>query len=143
MHDFLSSAVGGWLCVSVLGGAFAEPPPAVRLPDGSVIQVELARTPKERTKGLSGRQSLPDDHGMLFVFVRNAFHSFTMNGMQFDLDLIFLDSEGHILTLIPSVPHDGSDTQRFGARGKYVLEVPAGTSERHNLAVGDQLMLPQ
>ncbi|HUK50559.1 MAG TPA: DUF192 domain-containing protein, partial [Terriglobales bacterium] len=35
---------------------------------GIVLTVDMATTPAEQQQGLSGRPSLPADHGMLFVF---------------------------------------------------------------------------
>lgn len=34
--------------------------------------LEIAKTNEERAKGLMFRKSMPNDHGMLFIFMTNA-----------------------------------------------------------------------
>ena len=70
-----------------LGCAGAGTIPA---PDGpavtvgnAVFEVEIADTPQLRTKGLSGRDTLPDMSGMLFVFESGRTSNFWMKGMRF------------------------------------------------------------
>ena len=47
----------------------AQKLPAIRLNAGiHNIQAEVAQTPDERATGLMFRKSMPEDHGMLFVF---------------------------------------------------------------------------
>ena len=48
--------------------------------------VEVKDSPLERSQGLSGRQSLPTDTGILFIFDKPEVQNFWMKEMQFPLD---------------------------------------------------------
>ena len=54
------------------------------------IQVEIASTPVQQALGLSGRETLCQNCGMVFTYSRPGFHRFTMKGMNFPLDMIFI-----------------------------------------------------
>jgi len=119
-------------------------------PDGRIvaavgtttISIELARTASARAAGLSGRASLAEDEGLLFIFPEPGRYGFWMKEMNFDLDLIWFDDTATVIGLTEGVSKD-SYPQIFypPAKIKYVLEVPTGWSGRHNLAPGDQLGL--
>ena len=47
------------------------------------IEIEIADTPAERSQGLSGRRSLAENEGMLFVFDSSLIASFWMKDMRF------------------------------------------------------------
>ena len=51
------------------------------------IKVELAITPEARAQGLSGRPSLSENEGVLFVFDKPDKYSFWMKNMNFPLDI--------------------------------------------------------
>jgi len=72
--------------------------------DGLVIEAELARTPEERARGLSGRESLAGDAGMLFVFQAEGQHAFWMRGMRFSLDFIWISSARRVVDMTENVP---------------------------------------
>ena len=51
------------------------------------IAVEIMDTPELRFQGLSGRESLPEDTGMLFVFDKYVQTSFVMRDMKFSIEI--------------------------------------------------------
>src|SRR3989338_5042145 len=55
------------------------------------IKAELADTPEKRALGLSGRETLGNDEGMLFVFDEPNTRQFWMKNMNFALDIIWID----------------------------------------------------
>src|SRR4051812_21812815 len=55
------------------------------------ISLILAKSEKEKVKGLSGRKSIKDNEGMLFVFDKKDKYPFWMKGMQFPIDIIYID----------------------------------------------------
>ena len=107
---------------------------------GQNIKVELASTPVEKTKGLSGRSELQEGEGMLFVFSAPGRYPFWMKDMNFPIDIIWLSEDMEVVyikkdarpELYPEIY--GSDID-----SKYVLEVVAGFSEKYNLKVGDRV----
>ena len=57
--------------------------------NGGVFSVDIADTSEERAQGLSGREALLSDEGMLFIFGESSTHSFWMKEMKFPIDIIF------------------------------------------------------
>jgi len=102
------------------------------------VHVDLAQTPAEHEQGLSGRKSLSESEGLLFVFDKPGQHSFWMKDMNFPIDIIWLSRELKIVY----IKHDASplfypQTYAPDKDAFYVLEVVAGFSEKNNLKIGD------
>jgi hypothetical protein len=109
------------------------------------LTVELARTPSEKVRGLSGRPGLTPGHGMLFVFDRPQPISIWMKDMRFSLDIVWI-REGrivHIEKQAPPLPPTGPE-RIYTATADLVLEVPAGFTSEQQIRVGDttQAILP-
>lgn len=112
---------------------------------GVEFMVELAETPAERSRGLSGHAPLKENEGMLFVFERAEKQRFWMKGMLFSIDIIWIE-DGAITGIEKNapVPEEGEILPRtYSSPGpvEYVLEVPAGTADRYGLTVGDEIVL--
>src|SRR3990167_3839192 len=54
------------------------------------IYIEIADTSEKRAQGLSNRDSLPEDHGMLFIFDTYQKSAFWMKDMRFPIDIIWI-----------------------------------------------------
>ncbi len=109
-----------------------------------VIDAEVARTPEERGQGLSGRSSLPDEGGMLFVFQQEGQPGFWMREMRFPLDFIWISQDGLVMDLTEDVPPPDAGVPdeplpRYqpDAPVLYVLEVNAGIIRQSGVQVGD------
>jgi uncharacterized protein len=113
--------------------------------DGGTIWAELAATSEERARGLGGRDSMPQDEGMLFYFGSTVVPTFWMRGMLFPLDLVWIDQEKRIAQITADVPPQGDtpdeELPRYAPDTPvmYVLELNAGIAERLGLEPGDQL----
>lgn len=106
----------------------------------TAVAVELAKTPAERARGLSGRPFLPEGEGMLFIFdYPDRFH-FWMPDMHFAIDIIWIGPDWRIVDISPNVSPQ-SYPNRFtpGAPTQYVLEVSAGSAMRFGWKVGDEV----
>ena len=103
-----------------------------------IINIELADTQEKRSRGLSGRVTLPESNGMLFLFGKSGFYSFWMKDMQFPLDIIWIDKNYRIADITKNIPPD-SFPQAFQPREpvQYVLEVNAGFAEKNNITIAD------
>ena len=115
-----------------------------RIKIGSVnIPVELARTPAEVQKGLSGRLSLDQDKGMLFLFVKADIYSFWMPDMHFPLDMIWISSGKKVLGVAANVSNDFDPANpkfyKPPSPAQYVLEVNAGFASRLGIETGDNV----
>ena len=106
---------------------------------GQTVKVDLALTPEEHAQGLSGRAGLAENTGMLFVFKTLGKHSFWMKDMNFAIDMIWVSEDLKVIYVKENASPE-SYPEIFGPekKTKYVLEVPAGFSERHNLKIGDK-----
>src|SRR3990172_7906130 len=63
------------------------------------LTIEVADTPEQRSRGLMGRESLPEDAGMLFVWPRDTSASFWMKGTPVPLSIAFIDAAGIIVDI--------------------------------------------
>lgn len=107
-----------------------------------IYSVELARNLFEKSKGLGGRTSLCPTCGMLFVYDQESIYPFWMKDTLIPLDMLWLDSQGKIVTIHTALPQPGvSDFQLKSyantTPAKYVLEINAGQAQQLNLQVGD------
>jgi uncharacterized membrane protein (UPF0127 family) len=108
------------------------------------LEVEIADTADKRSKGLSDRQQLDKDSGMLFIFdTQNVTPAFWMKGMLFPLDIIWIN-DGRVVRIdknipapSPGTPDSKLKTYTAGQPVDYVLEVTAGFSDQNNLKIGD------
>jgi uncharacterized membrane protein (UPF0127 family) len=110
--------------------------------NGQTISVEVVDTPAERERGLSGRESLGRNQGMLFVFSDPSEYCLWMKDMKFPIDMIWLDEKKQVLHIQESAQPD-SYPESFCPPGdaKYILEVPAGSARAWSLTNGDQAVL--
>jgi uncharacterized membrane protein (UPF0127 family) len=109
---------------------------------GLTIQAEVARTVEERAQGLSGRDSLPRDAGMLFVLDEEGRPGFWMKDMRFPLDFIWISRDRHVVDLTENVPDpETAGTTVSGIQpdqpALYVLEVNAGVVQEYGVQAGD------
>lgn len=111
--------------------------------NGAALKVEIADTQQKRSKGLSGKESIATDEGMLFIFEKTDKYPFWMKGLAFPLDFIWIKGET-IVDLLSNAPFPApgqSDTALPIYQPKEdvdkVLEVSAGTIQRLNIKVGD------
>ena len=110
---------------------------------GQEIKVDLALTDGEQAQGLSGRPSLAEDEGMLFVFANPGKYLFWMKDMNFPIDMIWLSSDLKVVYIEKNATPE-SYPETFGpgpndGEAKYVLEVVSGFSDKNNLQVGDEV----
>lgn len=107
---------------------------------GVPIQISVADTPAEREQGLSGRPSLAENEGLLFLFDTPGEYGFWMKEMRFPIDILWFSEEGNVVHIEEQLQPDTYPTVFSPqAPSLYVLEVPAGFVERHQIKIGDQL----
>ncbi|MDT8436295.1 MAG: DUF192 domain-containing protein [Gemmatimonadota bacterium] len=105
---------------------------------GVPITVEIADTPPLRERGLMHRDSLPADHGMLFVYPDEQLRSFWMRNTKIPLDIGFFDRNGSLLNVERMEPRTEENTLSK-APAMYALEMNAGWFEAHGVGPGDRL----
>lgn len=111
------------------------------------LLVELAETPEEQQMGLMYREELQEGKGMLFVYSQPEKAVFWMKNMLIPLDILFIGSDLKIKQIFarvsPCLQNASCPTLSFSYPIQYVLEVPEGFTQRHQIQKGDQLILPE
>jgi uncharacterized protein len=103
--------------------------------------LEIADTDETRQRGLMHRQSMPRQHGMIFVFEQEAVLGFYMKSTHIPLDILFLDSKGKVLTIRRMQPLD-LRTVSSVKPARYAIELNQGMAAEVGVKEGDVLTLP-
>ena len=101
----------------------------------------------KRSKGLSGRNYLPKDSGMIFIFPTKGIYYFWMKDMRFPLDFIWIDKE-RIVDLTENVLPPVSNNINLPTFSSFqpidkVMEVNAGSIKLWNIKKGDIAVFKQ
>lgn len=107
---------------------------------GVTVTAEIADTPALRERGLMERDSLPENHGMLFVYPDERQRSFWMRNTPIALDIAFLDRNGTIINIETMRPNDDTSHYSDGPM-MYALEMEAGWFEENGIEAGDRAQL--
>jgi len=105
------------------------------------VYIELADTLEKQTQGLSGISKLEEETGMLFPYNPPQMVSFWMKDMLIPIDIIFI-KDNKVVTLYDKVQPEPntslSQLKRYSPNQliDYVLEVPAGWSQKNGIAIG-------
>ena len=146
--------IGGILGLAIVGWLFLRPESSLLRtdcttnPDLEVLEVsagdrtvrtELAKTGEEKAKGLSYRNCLNPDSGMLFSYELPGDYCYWMKDMNFSIDMIWLDEEKRVVTIKDSVS-PSTYPQSFcpDKQASYVLEVADGYAKRAGWQTGTQ-----
>ncbi|HET8801319.1 MAG TPA: DUF192 domain-containing protein [Marinobacter sp.] len=112
------------------------------------VELERARTPEQRRKGLMGRTLLAKDTGMLFEYseARDAGHGFWMYQTLIPLDIAYLNQDGvigSIRHMVPCTSPTGSGCPTYPAGVAFInaVEMNAGFFREHRISAGDRLYL--
>ncbi|MCX8178580.1 MAG: DUF192 domain-containing protein [Candidatus Aenigmarchaeota archaeon] len=106
------------------------------------LNVEVAETPEEMSKGLMFREKLDEDSGMIFVFKDEKQRNFWMKNTKIPLDMIFVFGNGTINEIKVDVqPCYQDPCEIYPSRypSRYVVEVKANYTQRKNIKVGDYI----
>ncbi len=127
--------------------AFSASPPLSELKiltkaGAAHFQVEFADTPNMRAKGLMFRKSMPANQGMLFDFEREHEILMWMKNTHISLDMIFINTEGHVVSIVKNTKPFSLDIIESRRHACAVLELNAGSAERHSIQIGNRVYHP-
>ena len=120
---------------------------------GTTFWLDGALDEPTRIKGLGGRESLPDDGGMIFVFPAPVPLEFVMRDCKFDIDIAFIDDAGRVVamhTMKVEPRREGESDMDYEMRLKrypsrfpvrFAVEVMGGTFEKLGLKPQDVIEL--
>lgn len=100
------------------------------------LATEIAMRPLELQTGMMFRESMAETEGMLFVMGRPHQASFYMKNTKVPLSCAYIDSEGVIQEIYDMKPFDETSIVAKSNQIVYVLEVPQGWFERHQVKPG-------
>ena len=107
--------------------------------DTPVIAAEIADTTSTRALGLMYRRELAHDQGMLFVFPSEDMRSFWMKNTYLELDIIYMDKKGEVVSIIHRARPLTETPRLSAAPSQYVVEVAAGLAKKWGVDAGDSM----
>ena len=132
----------GLLAIAYYSFSYFNNQPTVTI-SGHVFEVDVATDPDDIETGLSGRKDLADDQAMLFIFPRKQELAFWMHGMNFNIDLLWIDGN-KVLDYEKNMPAPNKNTAirdlpRFFPSQPVdkVLEMKAGLIDSLGIKIGD------
>jgi uncharacterized protein len=113
----------------------------IKLPGGKILKVDVATEGADIAKGLTGRESLPADSGLLLAYQGDVQTQDHLTGYRFPVDIVYVDEMKTIINLkenaAPCRTPDCGYPSVWPYR--YQLQLPAGTVKRLNIHAGDVL----
>lgn len=103
------------------------------------IALERVNTNPQRMLGLSGRDSLPKDSGMVFIFENASEQCFWMKDMKFNIDMIWLDANKKVTQIKADVSPDTYPNSFCASDTQYVIELASNEAQNRGIEVGRQL----
>jgi uncharacterized membrane protein (UPF0127 family) len=104
-----------------------------------VLQVEIADTPRQRSRGLMGRGELAENAGMLFIYEEPGVLVFWMKNTLIPLSIGFFDEEQRLINILDmNPPEKNRPLKRYSSEGpaQYALEVNQGWFTEHGIVPG-------
>ena len=144
----MAAALGAALAGPACGGSSQDAGPTLqpgfaRVRIGALqVQAEVPEG-EQFYRGMGGRDSLPDDRGMLFVFSVAGRHAIWMRDMLLPIDIIWMSADGRVVDIQTAAPEPGvpdEQLKRYIPRDPawYILEVRAGLAAEKGVRVGDK-----
>jgi uncharacterized membrane protein (UPF0127 family) len=103
--------------------------------NGTTFTVEVVADEPSRQMGLMFRKTLPERHGMLFIFDRPDIYPFWMRNTLLSLDIIFIDENRQVIN-ISTMPPETDETCSPMRPALYVLELEAGEAKHYGIEPG-------
>lgn len=126
---------------------FNRPSPKT-LPDSIGITIknqdyylEVAQSSSQKSQGLSGRDQLCSNCGMLFVFNKEGIYPFWMKNTQIPLDMIWINANNQIVKIVTVLETNSEKNYSNEQPAKYVIELNANEAFKLDLKIGDTVPL--
>jgi len=103
-----------------------------------VLDIEVADTETERIKGLSEKEILEENEGLLFVFDKGGYYGIWMKEMNFPIDIAWFDENKKITHIENAVsPETYPKVFNSFTPSLYILETNANFFVNHKIKIGD------
>ncbi|PMB38289.1 hypothetical protein CEN47_06785 [Fischerella thermalis CCMEE 5319] len=112
------------------------------VPNGTIIDLEVAQTPEQQAMGLMYRPALSPNRGMLFQFPRPMAVGFWMKNVPVPLDMVFLrKGVVQMVTTAPPCKADPCPTYGPNTQVDQVIELRSGRAEELGLKKGSRVKI--
>ena len=102
------------------------------------LEVAVAETTAQQSKGLMHIKVLPCDHGMLFQYPSEQKLSFWMKNTYIPLSIAFIGSDKKIIEIQDMQPNSEKSVISK-KKAKWALETNKGWFKRNNVSIGDKI----
>jgi len=134
MHLFTAS-----ILLTLLSSSTSAEKPLIHLKvSGYTLSAEVAYKKESRIRGLTYRNFMKKNSGMLFVFPEASIHSMWMVNTYIPLSVAFLDKNGMILNIIDMSPHTRTRNSAT-SKAKYALEMNLGWFSSRSIKAGEKI----
>lgn len=108
--------------------------------------LEIAKTVLQKANGLSKREKICENCGVIFIFNNDNIQPFWMKDTLIPLDMIWINSQGIVVSLQtaqpePNTPFTKLKIYKNDKPAKYVIEINANDAQKLNLNIGDKINL--
>ena len=107
------------------------------------VDAQVAQDMPALVQGMDSKKSIKENEGMLFVLPLSIPASFGTKGMQFPIDIIWLDDHKKVMViarnLLPCMEEACPLYVPPSDYAPYILEVNAGYAKKYGIKVGDQV----
>lgn len=122
-----------------------------QLPDSIVVKVhnvefnlEVADSADIQMKGLTGRESIPDNSGMLYVLTAPVQYKYWAKDMKFATDVIWIGPDRVVKDIFEDIRPDSYPKQYVSEQAAlYVLELKSGAVAQAGIRAGDSIDLSE
>lgn len=113
--------------------------------NNATFDIVIASSNEDRQIGLSNRNSLGKDSGMIFPFEKEDYYSFWMKNMKFPIDILFIRGD-KIVTIHknvqpPKSTNDSLPIYNPKEPADKVLELNANVTSEKNIKEGDKIQV--
>lgn len=111
---------------------------AVKIND-QILTIEVASTESKKIRGLSGRENLPADSGILFIYPNYDIRQIWMKEMRFPIDIIWI-KDNQVVGLGENLPIPTSTELLIYPSPEpinYIIETNAGWTKDKKIKIGD------
>ena len=104
------------------------------------FSVQIADTNVKKTLGLSNKNKLKNNKGMLFTYDQPGLYSFWMKDMNFSIDIIWISKDKKIINISKDIsPATYPKTFKPPRPAQYILEINAGLSDKYGFKIGNKV----
>jgi uncharacterized protein len=105
--------------------------------------VNIAKTDKERERGLMMVEKLPENYGMIFEFTNEQMVYMWMKNTKIPLDMIFINQGGGIINIKHNAQPESLEIISSINPIVRVLEINGGLAEKLGIEIGDLVVMNQ